>query len=469
MAEEPASPTFLLQYYKQYQESTQIQENITSREPTKIFDESRLFNLNELCLVSSHVFQQWLEAKKEEDLGENEFLNVEDLFPESLFINAEWLVNDLSEIMAQFIELFQDKSNNCTKKGICLSVAYWIKKFPAHFDACPQMFKLVSRGVHMKDLIQLNVVGGFDFVKTGEINLRKFFQLAEVLSHFLGVKKNRHNLGDANHDLINTLKMSFDMSFNEEDLYSLSLKKEPKNLFSFNNNSKTIVFADWASGIDSTPDKEDIQRHTAAMVEAVFKHYDHDKDNSISAEEFQVIVDFMDFNQKSLKLRSGFKHNFHETTFLTPTMCGHCSKLLWGLIRQGYKCKDCGQSVHSHCKDYVVVECRRFPNITPKKTSSTSSSSDIPVDAAEDPKPVYEEIYGTSEKQKKIGRFNYYNKWKSRTVSTVSEAGSLSPEPFSNKASTDDEQNENVNHNRGTSQQKRIQTRMRSETVDYYQ
>lgn len=230
----------------------------------------------------------------------------------------------------------------------------------------------------------MNTLGGIDFSKTRQITLRRLFQLKDVLSKFPGISKNYHNLNDANIELINTLKISFDMSYNEDELYALSLKKEPKNLFNFSSN-KTIVFAEWASGVNSVPDKDSIQRHTAAMVEAVFKHYDHDKDSSISAEEFQEIAGnfpfmdqftnidkdgngrisktelfnyFMDFNSKSIKLRIEFRHNFHETTFLTPTICANCNKVLWGLIRQGYKCKDCHQAVHSYCKDIVVMECK---------------------------------------------------------------------------------------------------------------
>ncbi|PSN41335.1 hypothetical protein C0J52_20649, partial [Blattella germanica] len=35
---------------------------------------------------------------------------------------------------------------------------------------------------------------------------------------------------------------------------------------------------------------------------------------------------------------------------------------LWGLIRQGYKCRDCGINAHKHCKDLVVMECRARSN-----------------------------------------------------------------------------------------------------------
>uniref|UniRef100_A0A914QMX5 Phorbol-ester/DAG-type domain-containing protein n=1 Tax=Panagrolaimus davidi TaxID=227884 RepID=A0A914QMX5_9BILA len=78
---------------------------------------------------------------------------------------------------------------------------------------------------------------------------------------------------------------------------------------------------------------------------------------------------FMNLNKQSNEFRRGFKHNFHETTFLTPTLCVHCNKLLWGLIRQGHKCKDCGLVVHECCKDSAVAECRR------KRPTATAASS----------------------------------------------------------------------------------------------
>lgn len=51
-----------------------------------------------------------------------------------------------------------------------------------------------------------------------------------------------------------------------------------------------MVFADWASGVCSAPDPENINKHISAMVEAVFKHYDHDKDGYISQTEFHQIA-----------------------------------------------------------------------------------------------------------------------------------------------------------------------------------
>ncbi|CAJ0581909.1 unnamed protein product, partial [Mesorhabditis spiculigera] len=81
------------------------------------------------------------------------------------------------------------------------------------------------------------------------------------------------------------------------------------------------------------------------------------EDNKISRLELGEY--FVKINQQSTALRRGFKHDFRETTFLTPTTCSHCTKLLWGFLRQGCKCKDCGLAVHAPCKDSAVAECRR--------------------------------------------------------------------------------------------------------------
>ncbi|XP_048474243.1 RAS guanyl-releasing protein 1-like [Rhincodon typus] len=32
---------------------------------------------------------------------------------------------------------------------------------------------------------------------------------------------------------------------------------------------------------------------------------------------------------------------------------------LWGVIKQGYRCQDCGINCHKHCRDMVVLECKK--------------------------------------------------------------------------------------------------------------
>ncbi|KAK3802145.1 hypothetical protein RRG08_050031 [Elysia crispata] len=255
-------------------------------------------------------------------------------------------------------------------------------------------FKIPILGVHLKDLISLNTAVP-DRVEGNLLNFRKMAQLAGILRELTRLQGQENIPVDANMDLVNTLRLSLDMYHTEDEIYELSLAREPKgSLSSPTTPTKPVVFADWLSGI-SPPDVDTINKHVHDMVEAVFKNYDHDKDGFISHEEFDSIAGNFPFidsfcvldadkdgmiSKREMKtyfiranshaLRNSFKHAFHETTYFKPTFCIHCTGLLWGLIKQGWKCKDCGINAHKHCKDLVVMECRSKGS---KRTESMSN------------------------------------------------------------------------------------------------
>lgn len=54
-------------------------------------------------------------------------------------------------------------------------------------------------------------------------------------------------------------------------------------------------------------------------------------------------------------------HSFKETTFSKPTYCDQCHGLLWGLIKQGSQCIDCGTICHFQCQK-KVIPCHKAPN-----------------------------------------------------------------------------------------------------------
>ncbi|EFO25072.1 RasGEF domain-containing protein [Loa loa] len=261
-------------------------------------------------------------------------------------------------------------------------------------------FCIPIMGVHLKDLISL-LIKNQDSEHHCLVSCRKIPYLAVHLSYFVNFNRTPHNFPDANIDLIDTLKVSLDIRYNEDDIYCLSLKHEPRTLLSFQSSTKSVLFADWASGVSSTLDSEIVNKHITAMVEAVFKNYDYNKDGSISQSEFQQIstnfpfiapfgaIDtdkdgvisksemnayFIKICKQSIDFRREFQHNFHEATFLTPAICAHCDKLLWGIIRQGFKCHDCGLTVHRICRGSVVVECRRTNSWKTTVTESARTS-----------------------------------------------------------------------------------------------
>ncbi|XP_058417127.1 protein kinase C delta type isoform X2 [Diceros bicornis minor] len=50
-------------------------------------------------------------------------------------------------------------------------------------------------------------------------------------------------------------------------------------------------------------------------------------------------------------------HRFKVYNYMSPTFCDHCGSLLWGLVKQGLKCEDCGMNVHHKCQRKVANLC----------------------------------------------------------------------------------------------------------------
>ncbi|XP_023240433.1 ras guanyl-releasing protein 3-like isoform X2 [Centruroides sculpturatus] len=254
-------------------------------------------------------------------------------------------------------------------------------------------FRIPILGVHMKDLISLQVALP-DTLDNGLINFRKIVQLSLIFQELWELQNSTPSLS-VNLDLVNTLRLSVETAYTEDELYELSLSREPRNPTSPQSSpTKPIIFAEWATGSCIPPEPEVLEKHIDSIVEAIFKNYDIDKDGYISPDEYDAIVSnfpfidafcIVDANQdgmiskeemkkyflqaNSRTLRTIFQHDFHETTYFRPTFCARCTGLLWGLIKQGYKCRDCGINAHKHCKDLVVIECRRISCISPRANS----------------------------------------------------------------------------------------------------
>uniref|UniRef100_A0A8C9NB46 RAS guanyl-releasing protein 1 n=1 Tax=Serinus canaria TaxID=9135 RepID=A0A8C9NB46_SERCA len=235
-------------------------------------------------------------------------------------------------------------------------------------------FKIPILGVHLKDLISL-YEGMPDYLEDKKINVYKLYSLYNHIDELIQLQEMPLPL-EANMDLVHLLTLSLDLYYTEDEIYELSYAREPRS-------------------------------HRAASV---FKNYDHDQDGYISQEEFEKIAAsfpfsfcvmakdweglisrdeitayFMRASSIYSKLGLGFAHNFQETTYLRPTFCDNCAGFLWGVIKQGYRCKDCGMNCHKQCKDLVVIECKRRPKTSVADNSPTSAlaSSLCPVGVKE--------------------------------------------------------------------------------------
>ncbi|KAJ9069853.1 Myotubularin- protein 5 [Entomophthora muscae] len=68
------------------------------------------------------------------------------------------------------------------------------------------------------------------------------------------------------------------------------------------------------------------------------------------------------------------QHHLVRTTFSTLTLCDHCGRILWGLVKQGFTCQSCGYVCHPDCsKDVKELKCT--PKILDEKSLEILLSS----------------------------------------------------------------------------------------------
>ncbi|XP_069750402.1 RAS guanyl-releasing protein 2-like [Narcine bancroftii] len=260
-------------------------------------------------------------------------------------------------------------------------------------------FKFPILGVHLKDLLAVHLALP-DWTEEGRLNVVKMQQLYTILNELGQVQATPPPI-EPNKDLVNLLTVSLDQYHTDDEIYKLSLSREPRTSKSTPSSPtppKHSVMDEWTSDVKPKTDPELINKHIHKMVESVFRNFDVDHDGYISQKEFDIISSnfpYLDrfsvldenkdgqisrdemityFKQANslLNCKMGFIHNFMETTYLKPTFCDHCRNFIWGLYKQGYKCKACGISCHKQCKTLLVMECR-------KRTKSISFDSPTPM------------------------------------------------------------------------------------------
>ncbi|XP_072368436.1 ras guanyl-releasing protein 3 [Scyliorhinus torazame] len=298
------------------------------------------------------------------------------------------LAPEVTKVWSEMTELVSSNGNYCNYRKA--------------FAECEE-FKIPILGVHLKDLIAVHVAFP-DWIDENKVNIVKMQQLYVTFNELVSLQDANPHL-EPNMDLIHLLTLSLDLYYTEDEIYELSLLREPRNPKSMPSTpttpNKHVALVDWAPGLTPKPDPIVINKHIRKMVDSVFRNYDHDHDGYISQENFESITanfPFLDSfcvldkdqdgriskdemmayflranSQLQCKMGQGFIHNFQEMTYLKPTFCEHCAGFLWGLIKQGYKCKDCGVNCHKQCRDLLVSACRKLRKSTSLESTSPHS------------------------------------------------------------------------------------------------
>ncbi|KAL1769368.1 RAS guanyl-releasing protein 4 [Sigmodon hispidus] len=251
-------------------------------------------------------------------------------------------------------------------------------------------FRLPVLGVHLKDLVSLYEAHP-DRLADGRLYLPKLNSLYLRLQELASLQR-QHPPCSANEDLLHLLTLSLDLFHTEDEIYELSYAREPRCSKSLPPSPyKAPLVVEWAHGVTPKPDSVTLGQHVEQLVESVFKNYDPEGHGTISLEDFERLSGNFPFACHGLhppprhgsgsfsrqelkeyllrasaicsKLGLAFLHAFHEVTFRKPTFCHSCSGFLWGVSKQGYRCRDCGLCCHKHCKDQVTVECKKRPEV----------------------------------------------------------------------------------------------------------
>ncbi|XP_008433271.1 RAS guanyl-releasing protein 2 isoform X1 [Poecilia reticulata] len=262
-------------------------------------------------------------------------------------------------------------------------------QYRKRFSECSG-FRFPILGVHLKDLIAVHVAlsDWADKEKT-RVNLAKTQQLYAILQELTLIQTTPPNI-ESNPDLLNLLTVSLDQYHTEEEIYQMSLQREPRKPAQNSSPApapepKPTMIDEWAVSVKPNADPTIIKKHIEKMVESVFKNFDTDGDGHISRDEFEAIrnnfpylskfgeldknqdgkisreemIDYFLKASSLLNCKMGFIHTFTETTYVKPTFCEHCAGFIWGFYKQGYKCKACGVNCHKSCRSRLAVECRK--------------------------------------------------------------------------------------------------------------
>ncbi|XP_016086898.1 RAS guanyl-releasing protein 2-like [Sinocyclocheilus grahami] len=279
-------------------------------------------------------------------------------------------------------------------------------------------FRFPILAVNLKDLIAVHVaLADWTDPQKTRVNLTKTQQLYAILQELALVQSNPPNI-EANTDLLNLLTVSLDQYHTEEEIYQLSLQREPRAAKPANSTPSSSpapkqlsMIDEWAASVKPKADPAIISKHIEKMVDSVFKNFDTNGDGFISREEFECIrnnfpylskfgeldknqdgkisrEEMIDYFMKAsslLNCKMGFIHTFIETTYVKPTFCEHCTGFIWGFYKQGYKCKVCGVNCHKACHGRLTVECRKrtksISHETPPSLQSRSYSFPLPSNA----------------------------------------------------------------------------------------
>ncbi|XP_065190058.1 serine/threonine-protein kinase D1-like [Sycon ciliatum] len=121
-------------------------------------------------------------------------------------------------------------------------------------------------------------------------------------------------------------------------------------------------------------------------------------------------------------------HTVAVHSYKSPTFCDYCGEMLYGLIRQGLKCADCGHNFHKRCADKVPNTCPRTKSITAPSLARKSISEKV-CDMSSSTNPQSLDLPGVSPHRPSISSFGR-PQWIDRAVKVAESEGKVRQHNF---------------------------------------
>ncbi|XP_065514084.1 RAS guanyl-releasing protein 2-like [Caloenas nicobarica] len=243
-------------------------------------------------------------------------------------------------------------------------------------------FPLPALGIHLRDLVALEEALP-DWAGPERPHAAKLQQRFAILGGLLG---GGGPPVSADPDLLNLLTVSLELSVSEQQLYQLSLQREPRTGPPAGPPPALPPPAPWVLPDPPRPDPEMLQGHLEQLVETLFRQFDVDGDGRISQAEFAIVrgnfpqlrlfgdVDtdgdgslsrgelldyFLRCSQGGDRAPAGPPHHFEGSSTLRPARCAQCGDLILGFTSPGLQCRACGLRCHPRCRERLRLPCRR--------------------------------------------------------------------------------------------------------------
>ncbi|XP_053325342.1 protein kinase C delta type [Spea bombifrons] len=152
-------------------------------------------------------------------------------------------------------------------------------------------------------------------------------------------------------------KSAFDAHIHEGRVIQIVLMKAPEDPLSEATVGVSVLAEQCKKGNGKSEFWLDLQPQAKVLVSVQYFLEDSDCKQSVRDDEGLVTINRRRGAIKQAKIHYVKNHEFIAIFFNQPTFCSVCKDFVWGLNKQGYKCRQCNAAIHKKCIDKIIGRC----------------------------------------------------------------------------------------------------------------